>query len=125
MSQHHLYIRSLDQQNGANSLLAIASHVPTHARVLDLGCGAGALGQLLQQQKHCTVDGVTLSEEEAALARPHYRDLLVADLEQLNLAEAFAGQRYDCIVCADVLEHLKQPERILAACQDLLTPQSM
>lgn len=123
MSQHHLYIRSLDQQNGANSLLAIASHVPTHARVLDLGCGAGALGQLLQQQKHCTVDGVTLSEEEAALARPHYRDLLVADLEQLNLAEVFAGQRYDCIVCADVLEHLKQPERILAACQDLLAPQ--
>lgn len=123
MSQHHIYIRSLDQQNGANSLLAIASRVPNHAKVLDLGCGAGALGQLLLKQKHCTVDGVTLSEEEATLARPHYRDLLVADLEHLNLAEAFAGQQYDYIVCADVLEHLKQPEHILASCQSLLSPQ--
>lgn len=123
MSQPHVYIRSLDQQEDNNSLLALANHVPHHAKVLDLGCGAGALGQLLSQQKHCTVDGVTLSDEEASLAQPYYRDLLVADLEQLNLTEAFTGRQYDCIVCADVLEHLKQPERILAACQGLLAPQ--
>ncbi len=30
--------------------------------------------------------------------------------------------RYDCIVCADVLEHLKTPERVLTQCKELLKP---
>lgn len=120
-SEHHVYRRDLDPQE-RNSLSVLASKIAPGSRVLDLGCGTGALGQYLHQDKNCIVDGVTLSQEEAALARTHYRDVVVADLELINLPEAFAARRYDCIVCADVLEHLKQPERILSACRDLLAP---
>ena len=112
----------MDQQEGLNSLSALADQVPENSKVLDLGCGAGVLGQFLALQKKCTVDGVTLSQHEAALARPHYRDLLVADLEGINLAQAFAGRQYDRIICADVLEHLRNPEQILDACHSLLAP---
>ena len=122
MTPHHTYIRSMDQQEGLNSLSALADQVPENSKVLDLGCGAGVLGQFLALQKKCTVDGVTLSQHEAALARPHYRDLLVADLEGINLAQAFAGRQYDRIICADVLEHLRNPEQILDACHSLLAP---
>lgn len=120
--EHHVYQRHLDPQE-RSSLSVLAGKIAAGSRVLDLGCGSGALGAFLHHKRGCTVDGVTLSHEEAALARPHYRDLAVADLEQLNLAEAFAHRQYDCIVCADVLEHLKQPERILSACRALLAPQ--
>ena len=123
MSQQHIYLRSLDQQGGENSLSAIIGQVPKKSVVLDLGCGAGILGQFLAQQKNCIVDGVTLSTDEAAIARPYYRDLLVGDLEQINLTETFSTRQYDCIVCADVLEHLKSPERVLDACLGLLAPQ--
>ncbi|MGE8318174.1 MAG: methyltransferase domain-containing protein [Comamonas sp.] len=119
--EHHVYTRQIDPQQ-RTSLSVLAGKIPPGARVLDLGCGPGVLGRHLRDSKGCTVDGVTFSAEEAALATPHYRDVAVADLERLNLAEAFALRQYDCIVCADVLEHLRQPERLLADCRDLLAP---
>ena len=91
--------------------------------MLDLGCGSGALGQHLSETKGCTLDGVTLSEAEAALARPHYRRVVVDNLESSDLLATFAGQCYDAIVCADVLEHLSRPEQVLAACRELLAPE--
>lgn len=117
--EHHVYTRHIDLQQ-RSSLSVLANKIQPGARVLDLGCGPGVLGQYLQQHKACILDGVTFSAEEAALARPYYRDLAVADLEQINLAEAFTRRQYDYIVCADVLEHLRQPEQLLADCRDLL-----
>jgi GT2 family glycosyltransferase/glycosyltransferase involved in cell wall biosynthesis len=46
--------------------------------------------------------------------------VVVADLDSADLTQLFAGQRYDRIVLADVLEHLKNPERILQQCHQLL-----
>ncbi|MCD2167203.1 methyltransferase domain-containing protein [Comamonas koreensis] len=117
--EHHVYTRHIDLQQ-RSSLSVLANKIQPGSRVLDLGCGPGVLGQYLQQHKACTLDGVTFSAEEAALARPYYRDLAVADLEQINLAEAFTRRQYDYIVCADVLEHLRHPEQLLADCRDLL-----
>lgn len=115
----HVYLRSV-RPDERTSLSVLASMVPQGAKVLDLGCGSGALGQYLAQTRQCTSDGVTLSEAEAAHARPHYRRVEVADLEAADLVQMFAGQRYDAIICADVLEHLKRPELVLAACREML-----
>ncbi len=117
--EHHVYTRHIDPQE-RTSLSVLAGKIRPGSRVLDLGCGPGVLGQHLHQRLGCTVDGVTFSAEEAALARPHYRDVAVADLENINLAEAFLLRQYDYIVCADVLEHLRRPEQLLADCRALL-----
>lgn len=95
--------------------------IPTGSKVLDLGCGSGALGQYLAETRSCVSDGVTWSEAEAAHARPHYHHVHVADLETADLPTLFAGERYDAIVCADVLEHLRHPESVLAAARNMLT----
>ena len=116
----HVYLRNISEQE-RTSLSVLAQLIPMKTTVLDIGCGSGALGQYLSQHHTCTVDGITLSEAEAAHARPYYRRIEVADLEIANLLRLFAGQQYDAIVCADVLEHIRQPERILAACRELLT----
>lgn len=117
----HTYHREI-QTGERSSLALLAGLIPPHAKVLDLGCGTGALGHHIRQRDpHATFDGLTLSEEEAALAQPSYRRVVVADLESADLATLFGGHRYQCIVCADVLEHLKNPERVLAACQGLLS----
>ena len=117
----HVYLRNINQDE-RTSLSVLASLIPPQARVLDLGCGSGALGQHLASTKGCNVDGVTLNEAEAAHARPHYQRIVVDNLETCDLFTTFAGQRYDAIVCADVLEHLSRPERVLAACRELLAP---
>jgi len=112
----HLYLRSVDSvQAGARTSLALlAGHVASGARVLDVGCGSGALGAFLQQHKQCVCDGITMNPAEAALAAPFYRRVHVADLESGDWAQLLDGAQYDAIVCADILEHLRQPEVQLA-----------
>ena len=117
----HVYLRSI-RDGERTSLSVLSSLVTPRSTVLDLGCGSGALGQYLAETRSCTSDGVTLSEAEAAHARPHYRRVVVDNLESCDLGTTFAGQRYDFIVCADVLEHLSRPERVLDACRALLAP---
>lgn len=66
------------------------------------------------------VDGVSLNPREVEIASGWYRHVLLADLDSVVLSDLFRGQRYDVIVCADVLEHLKDPQRLLSQCENLL-----
>ncbi|MGZ3441120.1 MAG: class I SAM-dependent methyltransferase [Polyangia bacterium] len=116
-----IYFREVDP-HGNDSLSKIAQRIAPGSVVLDLGCGPGALAGRLIKDKRCTVDGVEGNPEAAALAAPHLRTLVVADLEAASLATHFGGQRYDYVVCADVLEHLRHPEKLLAQLPALLTP---
>lgn len=117
----HVYERSI-RDGERTSLSVIGSLARPGARVLDLGCGSGSLGRYLAETKRCVVDGLTLNEAEAALARPYYRRVEVADLETADLLGLFGAGQYDHIVCADVLEHLRRPETLLNACEALLAP---
>ncbi len=119
----HVYLRTI-RPNERTSLSALAELVDEGATILDLGCGSGALGQHLRETRQCTSDGLTWSEAEAVHARPNYRRVIVADLEACDLLATFSRGEYDYIVCADVLEHLSAPERVLAACRDLLKPRT-
>lgn len=116
--REHVYHRDLNAQDGA-SLAAIAQWVPYGARVLDLGAGSGALGRYLVEERQCKVAGLTLSQQEAQCLHPHYHPVVVANLEQVDLASQFPG-RFDVVVCADVLEHLSDPKRVLDQLAGLL-----
>lgn len=98
---------------------AIAARVPESARrVLDLGCGNGALGAHLKQRPGREVIGVTFSEEEAREARGRIDEVIVCDLEEFDAASL--GE-FDCIVCSHVLEHLTRPEELLRRLRGSLT----
>jgi len=65
--------------------------------------------QHLKEAMGCTVDAVELSAEMATAASPWCRKMVVGDVEGLDLDKALDGARYDVILCADVLEHLRDP----------------
>ncbi len=115
----HVYRRTLEPDS-QTSLAKLARRVRPGSRVLDLGAGPGVLGRHLVEALDCTVDGVEYNPTAAAEAAPWYRHLECADLESIALNEIFAGQRYDCIICADILEHLRRPGAVLAQCPRLL-----
>jgi 2-polyprenyl-3-methyl-5-hydroxy-6-metoxy-1,4-benzoquinol methylase len=117
----HVYERDVLDQNN-DSLTLLARRIAPGAVVLDLGMGTGGLGRYLAARQAVTLDGVTLSHEESLRAQSVYRCVQVADLDSADLQTLFAGQRYDFIVCADVLEHLKHPERLLQQCRAWLKP---
>ncbi|PAT34435.1 methyltransferase domain-containing protein [Vandammella animalimorsus] len=117
----HIYLRNIDDGE-RTSLSVLVQEIAPGSQVLDLGCGSGALGQYLHTKKQCTVDGVTFNDAEAELARPYYRQVAVANLELTLPSALFGEQRYDAIVCADILEHLRQPQAVLADLRQLLKP---
>lgn len=91
-------------------------------RVLDVGCSTGYLARALADQG-CTVTGVEYDQEAAERARPVLDELVVADLERDDLAGLFAeGTTFDVVVFGDVLEHLRDPEAVLASAVRLLAP---
>lgn len=100
----------------------VARHVPHGSGdVLELGCGQGGLGRHLREQGIARrVFGVEIAAEPAAIAREHLDDVLVGDVEAMELP--FAEGQFDAIVAADVLEHLRDPQRVMARLHGLLAP---
>ncbi len=78
-------------------------------RVLDVGCGAGSLGGIIKNYGNY-VAGVTISKEEAAIARKKLDKVFVFDVEK-KLPKLGA---YDVILFGDILEHLRDPWSVLA-----------
>ncbi len=102
----------------------IASLVPWQAmHILDLGCSDGSLGLGLKQQRpERRVWGVEYSSELAAKAASRLDEVHEADLSQTDALEQLSQKVFDCIICADVLEHLQQPEQLLEQLHGLLKP---
>lgn len=119
MNEIHVYERAL-QVDKRTSLSLLVEMVESGNQVLDVGIGGGALGAFLKHNKACVVDGITYNSEEADLAAAHYGTVQVADLDATSLLDLFPLQRYDRIVCADVLEHLRDPGRVLDAARQML-----
>jgi 2-polyprenyl-3-methyl-5-hydroxy-6-metoxy-1,4-benzoquinol methylase len=76
--------------------------------VLDVGAASGFIGSLLAGSG-ITIDAVEPSAERARAARPYYRQVFDSDVESANLRP----HEYRVIVCADVLEHTVDPDRVL------------
>jgi methionine biosynthesis protein MetW len=94
--------------------------VPPRSRVLDVGCAAGYLGDALKE-KECVVHGVELDPVAAEEARGRLESVVVADAESLDYRDAFGADGFDVVVLADVLEHCRNPERVLEGVLSVLT----
>jgi len=95
-------------------------------RVLDIGCGWGGMAIYLARHADVVVHGITLSEEQLALARERAEAAGVADRILFELVDyrdlAARGLRFDRIVSVGMFEHVGQPqfETFFRACANLL-----
>jgi SAM-dependent methyltransferase len=96
----------------------ILPFVPAGAReVLEVGCGRGVTGKLLQDTLGCRVTGVELNPVVAKEAARHLHRVLQGDVQALEVDGS-----YDIVVALDVVEHLVDAEAFLARVQRLLAP---
>lgn len=91
----------------------IIERIRPNSIVLDVGCSNGAVGEILIKKKNCRVYGIEFLEKSAKEAsRRGYDGVLVKNLNQLEELP-FSEKFFDCIICADVLEHLENPLKVL------------
>ena len=92
--------------------------------VLDIGCGEGFFAERLVEQGNRVV-GIDI------LAQPRHRDnfgqYIRADLD-LGLGQALpelGDRRFDRVLLQDVLEHVRNPAKLLTDCHQVLRPQGL
>ena len=96
---------------GLVNIEAIAALVPAGARVLDLGCGDGALLAYLQQHRGCSGYGVELDDANVLACMRRGVDVLQLNLDQ-GLQE-FADQSFDVVLQIDTFQHLHNAQTML------------
>ncbi|MCX7192336.1 MAG: bifunctional 2-polyprenyl-6-hydroxyphenol methylase/3-demethylubiquinol 3-O-methyltransferase UbiG [Proteobacteria bacterium] len=92
--------------------------------VLDVGCGGGILSESMAAL-NANVTGIDLSDKALQVAKLHllesgkkvnYRKIAVE-----SLAEEQPGH-YDIVTCMEMLEHVPDPDSVVAACTRLVKP---
>lgn len=110
------------QLRGDSTAAKVARLVGPSKSVLEIGCGPGSQSRIFSQHLGCSVVGIEIDPERAAKARQFCKEVHTADLEATDLTELLGGIKFDVIVCADVLEHLRDPSRLLARLPALMQP---
>lgn len=107
---------------GAHANPDLLSRIPLDARlVLDIGCGAGALGAAYRRRNPAArLVAVEPDEALAAEAARHYDEVHRLDIEAA--APPIEPGTLDALVLGDVLEHLRDPWAVLKRDAALLGP---
>jgi methionine biosynthesis protein MetW len=90
---------------------ALAQLVPEGARVLDLGCGDGAMLAHLQQTRGCSGYGIEIDDANVLACVKRGVNVI-----QLNLDEGlsmFEDASFDVVLQIDTLQHLRNAEVML------------
>ena len=95
----------------ALTMEALARLVPVGSRVLDLGCGDGAMLDHLQRTRACTGYGIEIDDANVLACVKRGVNVI-----QLNLDEGlalFGDQSFDVVLQIDTLQHLRNAETML------------
>ncbi len=93
--------------------------IPQGSKVLEIGVGSGRLANLLSMRKKCRVYCVEKEPAMASIARNKCIEMLNMDIETNELP--YSSGFFDCIILGNVLEHMKEPYRILTKLKKYLS----
>lgn len=105
-----------------NTLAWIAQTIEEGSVVLEFGAANGRLTKYLCETKKCTVDIVEIDEQSGKDAAV-YADCAMLGEEEGDIEKYLwlnLEKRYDYIVFADVLEHLREPSETLKRCKNVI-----
>lgn len=102
----------------------ILARIPRRSRrIVDVGCGTGALGAALRSfDPSIEIVGIDADADAAAAARGHLDRVLAGDIEAVAPERIADPATVDCIVYGDLLQRLRDPWGVLRGHAPLLAP---
>ncbi len=94
---------------------------PSCREVLEVGCGRGATGRMLQERLGCRVTGVELNPVVARAAARVLHRVVAGDVLAVT-PELLASGPFDALVATELFEHLTGQERFLELAARLVRP---
>lgn len=114
------YERIVDQKRLKFIVDAVNGRVGESAKILDVGCGNGIISLHLGKLGF-DVTGIDVSEKTIGNARKNNQypnvKFYVKSAEDL----VASGEKFDAIICSEVLEHLRNPGALLSVLSQSLT----
>ncbi len=114
----------LDSRSLQNSYSTLLPVLKKGMRVLDVGCGTGAISAGIAEAvgDEGYVIGIDSSDHLIAKGKQDYADVTNLELVEANLFEYNPSEKFDLIVSARVLQWLSNPGQALAKFKTLLKP---
>ncbi|NQY07024.1 MAG: methyltransferase domain-containing protein, partial [Flavobacteriaceae bacterium] len=95
----------------------------TEVRVLDVGCGNGNISKQLGHLGYHVL-GIDISNEAIENARLNHK-MSHVNFENIAIEDLAIDQKFEVIICSEVLEHLDNPTQVVAALKARLTEQGI
>ena len=112
---------NLPMELGENTIPGkIMRKITPGSTVLEFGCAEGRMTRYMQEKLECKVYIVELEKDAYKVAVSYAQAGVCADAELLTWRDAFSEVTFDYILFADVLEHLRNPEKVLRCAGELL-----
>ena len=111
-----------DVEREESSQTKLLKMISPGATVLECGPGGGAMTRYLKKALHCAVYVIEFDPEYYRHAMPYSDGGVCADLEDDNWMDQFDDASFDYILYADVLEHLRDPQKVLSKMKRYLKP---
>lgn len=121
--KYHIIV-DINNKNDPRAIML--SFINPGKRVLDAGCACGDFGVLLKSAVNATsIIGIDVEKDSLDIAKDKkvYDELIHANLDNFKFHDEIKDKKFDYIVFADVLEHLRNPVNTLKLCQRALAPQ--
>jgi 2-polyprenyl-3-methyl-5-hydroxy-6-metoxy-1,4-benzoquinol methylase len=117
------YEYALDADNENMAGAKVARFVGRQKRVLEIGCGPGAITRILHGKNGCQVTGIEVDEEASRRVAAFCDEVLQLDLNEPGWVDAVKSRGpFEVVVAADVLEHLADPWWVLSQLKGFLAP---
>ncbi len=113
--------KNLVKLHGFSPAQKIIINLVKDGEILEVGSSSGYMTEEFTK-RGCTVDIIEVDKEAAKEAKEFSRRVFLGSIEDKELKQQVKS-KYDFIICADVLEHLVDPEKTLLFLKNKLKTQ--
>ncbi len=112
-TQTNVYDLELNMDNLNSSHTKILNFLKRGQTILEIGCATGYMTRYMREMLNCQVVGVELNPMAAKKAESYCEKIFIGDISEILKKDELSERKFDVIIMADVIEHLKDAVDVL------------